>query len=176
MTDARAQLLRTAVGFALVPPTEPELRLLHRWLDSWRGMSVRAQDRIDVLGFAAPTAKVDATLDGDGTPHAIEIRLDLVSTQSRLVRDAVDTERSIDDQYGDQSCVFRHYSSTCAARAARRARTTLRGNEGIPRLGVLDRYGLTSKPRRRRSASQSPAQPRWKRKVRPSAASNSYSI
>jgi hypothetical protein len=171
VTDARAQLLRTAVGFALVPPTEPELRLLHRWLDSWRGMSVRAQDRIDVLGFAAPTAKVDATLDGDGTPHAIEIRLDLVSTQSRLVRDAVDTERSIDDQYGDRAA----YSGTILPPAGR-ARTTLRGNEGIPRLGVLDRYGLTSKPRRRRSASQSPAQPRWKRKVRPSAASNSYSI
>ena len=22
----------------LVPPTEPELRVLHRWLDSWRGV------------------------------------------------------------------------------------------------------------------------------------------
>jgi hypothetical protein len=29
--------LRTAVGFALVPPTEPKLRLLHRWVDCWRG-------------------------------------------------------------------------------------------------------------------------------------------
>ena len=36
--DSRARLLRAAVGFALVPPTEPELRLLHRWLDSWRGV------------------------------------------------------------------------------------------------------------------------------------------
>jgi hypothetical protein len=26
------------VGFALVPPTEPELHLLHGWLDSWRGV------------------------------------------------------------------------------------------------------------------------------------------
>jgi hypothetical protein len=26
------------VGFALVPPTEPELHLLHRWLDTWRGI------------------------------------------------------------------------------------------------------------------------------------------
>src|SRR5262245_46837973 len=26
------------VGFALVPPSEPELRLRHRWLDSWRGI------------------------------------------------------------------------------------------------------------------------------------------
>jgi hypothetical protein len=35
---ARSRLLRAAVGFALVPPTEPELRLLHRWLDCWRGV------------------------------------------------------------------------------------------------------------------------------------------
>jgi hypothetical protein len=38
VTDALAQLLRSAVGFALVPPEEPELLLLHRWLDSWRGI------------------------------------------------------------------------------------------------------------------------------------------
>jgi hypothetical protein len=38
MLDSRARLLRTAVGFALVPPTEPELRLLHRWLDTWPGV------------------------------------------------------------------------------------------------------------------------------------------
>jgi hypothetical protein len=38
VADQRASLLRAAVGFALVPPTEPELRLLHRWLDSWRGV------------------------------------------------------------------------------------------------------------------------------------------
>jgi hypothetical protein len=36
--DARAHLLRAAVGFALVPATEPDLPLLHRWLDSWRGV------------------------------------------------------------------------------------------------------------------------------------------
>jgi hypothetical protein len=38
LLDARARLLRAGVGFALVPPTEPELRLLHRWLDNWRGI------------------------------------------------------------------------------------------------------------------------------------------
>ena len=31
--DASARLLRAAVGFALVPPDHPELRLLHLWLD-----------------------------------------------------------------------------------------------------------------------------------------------
>jgi len=36
--DARAPLLRAAVGFCLVPPTEPELQLLHRWMDCWRGV------------------------------------------------------------------------------------------------------------------------------------------
>src|SRR5439155_19956155 len=36
--NARARLLRAAVGFALVREDEPELRLLHRWLDSWRGI------------------------------------------------------------------------------------------------------------------------------------------
>jgi hypothetical protein len=38
VTDARVRLLRAAVGFALLPPTEPELQLLHRWLDIWRGI------------------------------------------------------------------------------------------------------------------------------------------
>jgi len=38
LVDHRARLLRAAVGFALVSPTEPELRLLHRWLDCWRGV------------------------------------------------------------------------------------------------------------------------------------------
>jgi hypothetical protein len=36
--DARARLLRAAVGFSVVPPDEPELKLLHRWLDCWRGV------------------------------------------------------------------------------------------------------------------------------------------
>jgi hypothetical protein len=34
----RTRLLRAAIGVALVPPTEPELLLLHRWLDSWSGI------------------------------------------------------------------------------------------------------------------------------------------
>jgi hypothetical protein len=36
--DSRARLLRAAVGFALVPATEPELRVLHEWLDCGRGI------------------------------------------------------------------------------------------------------------------------------------------
>jgi hypothetical protein len=38
MADQRARLLRAAVGFAIAPPDTPELRLLHRWLDCWRGV------------------------------------------------------------------------------------------------------------------------------------------
>jgi hypothetical protein len=36
--DSRARLLRAALGFALVPSDAPQLRVIHRWLDSWRGM------------------------------------------------------------------------------------------------------------------------------------------
>ena len=38
VTDPRARLLRGALGFARVLPTEPEVRLLHRWLDTWSGI------------------------------------------------------------------------------------------------------------------------------------------
>jgi hypothetical protein len=37
-TDSRRRLLHAAGGFALVPPTEPELKLLQQWLDCWRGV------------------------------------------------------------------------------------------------------------------------------------------
>lgn len=36
--DTKAHLLRATVGLAIVPPTAPELRLLHRGLDCWRGV------------------------------------------------------------------------------------------------------------------------------------------
>jgi hypothetical protein len=32
--------LRAALGFLRLPPTEPELRLLHRWLDTWTGVGL----------------------------------------------------------------------------------------------------------------------------------------
>jgi hypothetical protein len=37
-TDARAPNLRAALGFVSLEPRAPELQLLHRWLDSWRGV------------------------------------------------------------------------------------------------------------------------------------------
>jgi hypothetical protein len=42
VTDPRARLLRAAVGFALVPATEPELRILHQWLVGCRFGTVGA--------------------------------------------------------------------------------------------------------------------------------------
>ena len=38
MLARQARLLRAALGFASLPPSELELRLLHRWLDTWPGI------------------------------------------------------------------------------------------------------------------------------------------
>jgi hypothetical protein len=38
--DRRRLLLRAALGFLQLPPRGPELRLLHRWLDTWTGLSL----------------------------------------------------------------------------------------------------------------------------------------
>jgi hypothetical protein len=40
VTDRRPALFRAALGFLRVPPRAPELRLLHRWLDSWTGVGL----------------------------------------------------------------------------------------------------------------------------------------
>jgi len=73
MLDSRARLLRAAVGFCLVPPTEPELRLLHRWLDSWRGVGdvVTGMNR---QGYWLHLSNVDA-----GTWRATFSRESLIS-------------------------------------------------------------------------------------------------
>jgi len=54
VTAQHARLLRAAVGLALMPPTEPELRVLHRWLDSWASIG-----RI-VVGMAGLRPATDA--------------------------------------------------------------------------------------------------------------------
>jgi len=38
VVDQRRRLLRAALSFASLAPSVPELRLLHRWLDSWPGV------------------------------------------------------------------------------------------------------------------------------------------
>jgi hypothetical protein len=40
MTDRRLATLRAALGFLELQPRAPELRLLHRWLDSWVGVGL----------------------------------------------------------------------------------------------------------------------------------------
>jgi hypothetical protein len=38
MNEPRRRLLSATLGFARIQPRVPELRLLHRWLDTWRGI------------------------------------------------------------------------------------------------------------------------------------------
>jgi hypothetical protein len=38
--DPRGRRLRAALGFLRLPPTEPELQLLHRWLDTWTAVGL----------------------------------------------------------------------------------------------------------------------------------------
>jgi len=40
MTDRRLATLRDALRFLRLPPRAPELRLLHRWLDTWTGLGL----------------------------------------------------------------------------------------------------------------------------------------
>jgi hypothetical protein len=40
MTDRRLAALPVALGFLQIPPRAPELRLLHRWLDTWTGVGL----------------------------------------------------------------------------------------------------------------------------------------
>jgi hypothetical protein len=39
-SDRRAQNLSAALGFLQIAPRAPELRLLHRWLDTWTGLGL----------------------------------------------------------------------------------------------------------------------------------------
>jgi hypothetical protein len=45
MAKSRTRLLRTVLAFATIEPQTPELRLLHRWLDPWRGEPASAHRR-----------------------------------------------------------------------------------------------------------------------------------
>jgi hypothetical protein len=40
MTNRRLADLRAALGFLQLAPRAPELRLLHRWLDTWTGLGL----------------------------------------------------------------------------------------------------------------------------------------
>ena len=38
--ERRHSNLRAALGFLQLKPTEPDLQLLHRWLDTWEGVDL----------------------------------------------------------------------------------------------------------------------------------------
>jgi hypothetical protein len=40
VNESRLAVLRAALGFLQLEPRAPELRLLHRWLDSWTGVGL----------------------------------------------------------------------------------------------------------------------------------------
>jgi hypothetical protein len=52
MSTALARL-RVTLAFAVLPPTEPELAMLHRWLDTWRGLGAIV-DGMHREGFGGP--------------------------------------------------------------------------------------------------------------------------
>jgi uncharacterized protein (UPF0218 family) len=58
--EARARLLRAAVGFALVQADEPELRVLRSWLNCWRGVGdvVTGMNR---QGYRLHLSNIDAS-------------------------------------------------------------------------------------------------------------------
>jgi hypothetical protein len=58
--DSRFGTLRGALGFLRLPPTEPELHLLHQWLHTWSGVGVIA------VGMYRQGLRLSLTLVADG--------------------------------------------------------------------------------------------------------------
>ena len=63
VTDPRRALLLAALGFLRLPPRAPELRLLHRWLDSWAGIG-HVVIEMERMGFRVSIKKYG---NGDGS-------------------------------------------------------------------------------------------------------------
>ena len=64
VTDRRLAALRAALGFLQLPLRAPELRLLHRWLDTWAGVGLIA------VGLHRQGWDVQLTQYGDGNWRA----------------------------------------------------------------------------------------------------------
>jgi hypothetical protein len=64
VTDRRLSILRAALGLLQLPPRAPELQLLHRWLDSWRGIGLLA------VGLHRQGYDLQLTQYGDGNWRA----------------------------------------------------------------------------------------------------------
>src|SRR5262245_49439967 len=57
--DTRRGVLRTALDFLSLEPCQPELRRLHRWLDSWPALATSSPARLakgTTLSFGDTTA------------------------------------------------------------------------------------------------------------------------
>jgi hypothetical protein len=66
--DRRRLLLRAALGFLQLPATEPELLMLHRWLDTWDGIG------LIVAGMQRQSWDLQLTGYGDGHWRATFLR------------------------------------------------------------------------------------------------------
>jgi hypothetical protein len=64
VSDRRSAVLRAALGFLQLPPRAPEVRLLHRWLDSWTGIGLIA------VGLHRQGWDLQLTQYGDGNWRA----------------------------------------------------------------------------------------------------------
>jgi hypothetical protein len=63
---------------------------------------------MNLLSLAARAAAVDGTCDGDPRGDAREKRFDFVGTDSGLLRDAVDAERALDNEHGQERTLLWH--------------------------------------------------------------------
>ena len=75
MTDRRLATLRAALGFLQLAPRAPELRLLHRWLDTWTGVGLIAVG-VERQGYRLSLSHIAegewrATLRGDPMTSAM---------------------------------------------------------------------------------------------------------
>ena len=74
-TERRRARLYAALGFLKLPPTEPELRLLHGWLDTWAGLGLVAagmqRQGWDLQLTAYGDGSWRATFWVTGMPHSI---------------------------------------------------------------------------------------------------------
>jgi hypothetical protein len=60
VTDRRLASLRAALGFLHLAPRAPELRLLHRWLDTWTGLGLM------VVGVERPGLRFSLSYIAEG--------------------------------------------------------------------------------------------------------------
>jgi hypothetical protein len=90
MIDRRLVTLRAALGFLQLPPRATELRLLHRWLDTWAGVGLITVG-VERLGYRLALSHIAegewrATFRGD--PMTSSIGYGVAATPWRAVQHA----------------------------------------------------------------------------------------